>query len=307
MKSFNEFDRLFQELERWSGNDASRIEMLIKNSGDARRVVGSLYFWEHAFETERANGRFLRNVPGWFIGRYKLYKETFANEVNRIYGRLSFLALFPQANDEVDGIPASEILNPGGQPPSRTTSSAKPLDAAKAVDSMVQWFWEVEEDRREGVEAFDWFTETVGIDLAKIEERWEKLPRTLIPLHTEGPVEDGATGALIDLLDDATKAYVFGLPAAAVAMCRAVCDRVLREFYFTDGQEATKSLKKLAILAEKRFEHIGQLRLPFYIDKANEVMHRYQGGQLSEAELEAVREFLETTKALIENAPQAPS
>lgn len=311
MKSFNEFNRLFRELEGRSGNDASRIEMLVKNSADARRVVGSLYFWENAFETERANGRFLR-APRWFIERYKLYKETLANEVNRVYGRLSFHALLSEANDEVDGIPAAEILNPGGRPRIRTASSAKPDNAAEAVDAMVQWIWEVEEGLREGVEAYDWFTEKVGIDFAKIEERWQKLPRTLIPTRREGTTGEGAPEALIALLDDATKAYVFGLPAAAIAMCRAVLERVLKEFYLPEEERRKENGKPMMLgellpLAEKRYEHIRRLDLKSYVAKANKVMHRYEGGRVSEDELEAVRQFLETTKTLIEHAPQTPN
>jgi hypothetical protein len=311
IKSLNEFDRLFQELEKWSGSDASRIEMLVKNSPDARRVVGSLYFWERAFETERANGRFLR-VPGWFIERYKLYGKTFADEVNRVYGRLSFIALFPKADEEVDGIPASEILNPGGRPPIRTATSAKPNNSAEAVDKMIQWIWEVEEGLREGVEAYDWFTQTAGIDLAKIEERWEKLPRALIPMRRERTAAEGAPEALIALLDDATKAYIFGLPAAAIAMCRAVLERVLKEFYLPEEESRNKygkpmMLGELLPLAEKRYEHIRRLGLKSYVAKANEVMHRYECGRVSEDELEAVRQFLETTKTLIEDAPQTPN
>ncbi|MER8486282.1 hypothetical protein [Mesorhizobium sp. M1322] len=309
--SFNEFDRAFQQLEHWLGNDASRIEMLVKNSPDARRVVGSLFFWERAFEMERANGRYLRNVPSWFIERYKLYREVFADEVSRVYDRLYFHALFPGADEQVDGIPASEILNPGGRPPNKTPNSAKPLDAAQSVDTMVQWIWDVEEGLREGVIAYEWFTHVVGIDLAKIEERWDTLPKTLVPSHMEGAVPEGVPGALIALLDDATKAYVFGLPAAAIAMCRAVVERVLKEFYLTEEESRRKNgkgkmLGELLPLAEKRYEHVRRLGLNSYVAKANDVLHHYEGGRVSEDELEAVRQFIETTKTLIELAQPRP-
>ena len=85
-------------------------------------------------------------------------------------------------------------------------------------------------------------------------------------------------------------------------MCRAVCERVLKEFYFGED-EKEETLGNLAFLAEKKYEHIKQTELRRYIKLANNVMHSYQGGQLSDNELEIVRQFLETTKELIEQAP----
>jgi len=314
MKSFSDFVQKFQELERRSRNDASRIEWLVKNSTDIRRLVGSLYFWEREFEAElAAKHRFLRDVPSWFLDRYKAYKERFGPEVNRVYGRLCLLAF---SDEEVDGVPAEEIFNPGPPPPKKDDEGEVPRqfvpgEGADAVDFMIRWLWNMHdgsdhtEDLRTGLDAWEWFTETVGIDLAKIEERWRKLPRALIPSHMEGDAGGSGHDGLVALLDDATKAYVFGLPAAAVAMCRAVCERVLKEFYFGDDHKEEKpGLTKLVILAQKKYEHIKQINLLKHIGSANDVMHSYRGGRLSDEELETVRQFLETTKALIEQAPR---
>lgn len=313
---FNEFDRKFRELKRRSGNDPSRIEWLVKNSPDVRRLVGALYFWERDFDSKLSQHRFLGDVPSWFIEPYKRYKERFAPEVGRVYGRLWLLTVFA---DGVDGIPAEEILNPVGSPPPKDSDESDKDEiagwftpgmggGAEAVDSIIHWLWNMHdgsdhaEDLRTGLDAWDWFTETVGIDLPGIEERWGKLPRALIPTHVTRPAGTATRDGLVELLDDATKAYVFGLPAAAVAMCRAVCERVLKEFYFGDD-EREDTLGNLVFLAEKKYEHIKQMKLPRYIRLANDVMHSYQGGQLSDNELEVVRQFLETTKALIEQAP----
>ena len=81
MKSFNDFERMFRQLEQRCGYDATRIEWLVKNSKKTRRLVGSLYFWEHKFESELNKHRLFQNVPGWFIDRYRLYKQGFGPEV----------------------------------------------------------------------------------------------------------------------------------------------------------------------------------------------------------------------------------
>jgi hypothetical protein len=320
MKFFNEFDRKVRQLERRTGNDASRIEWLVKNSPDIRRLVGSLYFRDREFESELAKHRFLLSVPKWFFDSYKSYKERFGSEVDRVYGKLWLLA-FP--DDEVDGIPAEEIFHPDGRPPGKDGNDGNNDEiagwftpsmggGAEAVDFIIHWLWNMHEDYdsaedlRTGLDAWDWFIETAGIDLAKIEERWKKLPRALIPSHMERAASAGGREGFIDLLDDATKAYIFGLPAAAIAMCRAVCEHVLKEFYFSDdGNE--KTLGNLVYLAEKKYKDIKKMKLREYINKANKLMHSYQGGQLSENELEVVRQFLETTKGLIELAPPKPT
>ena len=139
--------------------------------------------------------------------------------------------------------------------------------------------------------------------MAGIEERWGKLPRALIPSHVTRPAGSTARDGLVELLDDATKAYVFGLPAAAVAMCRAVCEQVLEEFYSGDADKK-ETLGMLVILAAKKYEWIKQKNLSKQITLANNVMHNYQGGRFSEGQLDIVRQFLETTKALIEGAPK---
>ena len=46
MKSFNEFDKKFQQLERRCGNDPSRIEWLVENNQEWRKIIRSLYPWE---------------------------------------------------------------------------------------------------------------------------------------------------------------------------------------------------------------------------------------------------------------------
>lgn len=311
---FNEFDRKFKELERRSGKDPSRIEWLVKNSPDVRRLVGTLYFLQHELESERNKHRFLRDVPKWFIKTYTSYNQRFGPEVQRIYGRLWLLAMF--AEDALDGIPPEEILHPEGPPPPKKPDQDEIQgwfipgsgEGAEAMETMIDWLWNMHEgydsaeDLRTDLDAWDWFTETVGIDLDGIEKRWNKLPRVLIPSHVPRPEGMNARDGLVELLDDATKAYVFGLPAAAFAMCRAVCEQVLKEFDFGDDHKE-KKLKDLVFFAEKKYERIKQLNLWEHIKSANQVMHNYPGGRLSEDQLEAVRQFLETTKALIERAP----
>lgn len=316
---FNEFDQRFRYLERRAGNDPTRIAWLVRNSPEVLKLVGFLYFWEREFESKCAEHRFLSNVPRWFIDRYRTYKTRFGPEIQRVYGELWLLALI---QDDVHGIPASVILSPGRPsppgkaPPGDVSGWFVPGEGAEALDTVVHYLWQKYEDHgaddphlaerlRTGLDAWEWFTETVGIDLAAIERRWKTLPRTLIPSRVDPGSDAGAQQGLMALLDDATRAYVFGLPAAAIAMCRAVCERVLREFYCPDRSQED-GLSTLIYLAEKQHSRIRDLQLRGLVQRANQVMHNYPGGQVSEEELEIARRFLETAKTLIESAPAPP-
>lgn len=314
VKFFNDFKRKFRELEQRCTNDVTQIESLVKNSEETRRLVGSLYFWEHKFESERGKRRFLQNIPSWFIDLYSSYKQCFGPEVQRVYGRLSLLAL---VNDVVDGIPATEIFHLDGPPTPNEHDTSEvsgwfvPGDGAEAVDSMIDWLWNMydlsdhAEDLKTGLDAWEWFTETVGLDLVDIEGRWNKLPRAMLPSHFDRGPTVNSSDSLTELLDDATGAYVFGFPAAAIAMCRAVCEKVLKEFYFYDSKPSNR-LGDLAKLAEKRYDHVKKMELRRHIDLANQVMHEYHSGQLSEDKLNVIQEFLEVAKGLIEQAPPPP-
>ena len=133
----------------------------------------------------------------------------------------------------------------------------------------------------------------------------DRLPRIMIPSHLTKQSKKSDHGFALELLNDATKAYVFGMPAAAVAMCRAVCELVLKKFYVSASEDDREQmLNDLIWLAEKKYHHIQELNIREHVRTANAVMHDYTNAKrLSEDEDEAVVQFLETVKALIEKAP----
>jgi hypothetical protein len=70
-----------------------------------------------------------------------------------------------------------------------------------------------------------------------------------MPAHVSN--EHGLTekGSLNDLLDDAVRAYVFGAPAAAIAMCRAALEMVLKRHYGQGQWDDVRGLDNLIVLA----------------------------------------------------------
>lgn len=308
-KWFNEFDAKFKELERRAANDPSRIDWLVMNSPEVRRLVGALYYRDARFKNRMQNRLFLADVPPWFLERYRAYCVKFGPAVERVYMGL-LIDVVLEGKEEVDGIPAEEILHPEGKPAreeSEDTEVVSLLGGLEELEFVFHWVAnmadgsEREEDLIRGVAAWEYLTETIGLDVTGVALRWHKLPRALVPLRAHESVE-----SVLGLLEEAAKAYVFGLPAAAMAMCRATCEIVLKQFY-DDGYE--NSLDKIIFMAEKKFQHLKGLDLRKHVSAANRIMHNHgKSGRLSDAEDESARQFLETVKTLIERAPssQAP-
>lgn len=305
---FNKFDRAFTQLERRTGSDPSRIEWLIYNEATARRVVGTIYYLDRTFQAAHFR-RPAMQVPPWFLHRYKNYRRRFAPAVDDAYGRLEFRAI-----DEgvVDGIPAEEIFAPR-DPDLDGGDTYIPGCGAEDVDLIFRWvanmmdgsMWE--KDLKRGIDAWSHFTDVVGIDLDGIEARWNSLPRTLIPSGGAGGAAAPATADVEGLLNQAMRAYVFGLPEAAMAMCRAVSELVLRRYYTTTGDEEAEGRKlgALIVIAERNFGRLKKLALKTHADSANGVLHRYRAGQRpSEERNQQVLSFLTTLQTLIEIAPK---
>jgi hypothetical protein len=108
---------------------------------------------------------------------------------------------------------------------------------------------------------------------------------------------------LLHLLDDAVRAYVFGAPAAAIAMCRSALEMVLKRHY-GHGQWENAKLGQLVFLASKQYDFIEKASLRRLVKQGNLILHNYsQIDRLSEQEDQTIRLFLETVKFLIQRAP----
>jgi hypothetical protein len=111
-------------------------------------------------------------------------------------------------------------------------------------------------------------------------------------------------GSLLHLLDDGVRAYVFGAPAASVAMCRAALEMVLKRHY-GHGQWENAKLGNLVFLASKQYDFIEKASLKLLVKKANRILHNYgQIERLGEEEERTILLFLKTLKFLIEQAPK---
>ena len=141
--------------------------------------------------------------------------------------------------------------------------------------------------------AWHFFEKSIGLDFDGIYRRWKNSPELFIPLS----IQHTNTLPLIDLYNEAVRAYAFGNRVASIAMCRALMEHILQKYY---GVKA-KDLEGIIAIAEQRFPNLKKLHMQAKRKLGNDLLHDYENK--SEVEDRAVVNFLKTIKYLVQNVP----
>ncbi|MCH7932261.1 MAG: hypothetical protein IH906_08665 [Proteobacteria bacterium] len=143
-----------------------------------------------------------------------------------------------------------------------------------------------------GVGPFDYYSGTIGVDLEGITRRWKQVPHIFVPRHVSAAYGRSERGSLFHLLNDAVRAYVFGVPLAAIVMCRAVCEMVHKKHYGRAKDEWSSLVEELDLGQKKNL--------------ADTVIHNYaHRHKITEDDEKVILDYLESAKTVIERAPAA--
>ncbi len=140
--------------------------------------------------------------------------------------------------------------------------------------------------------AMKYFEDVLGLNFSEINYKWSKVPDLFVSENITKK-----TDKLIEMYYEAAKSYVFGLNVTATAMCRALLEHILINYYGI--HEA--NLAKIINLAEKRFKELKNLDLHKLREDGNNVMHKYQAN--SKIEDQAVIRNLLTIRSLVGSIP----
>lgn len=152
--------------------------------------------------------------------------------------------------------------------------------------------------------AYDYLTNGIGLNVHDVFRRWREVPVVFMPTHVSNSYGASDKGSLVHLLNEAVRAYVFGAPGAAIAMCRAALEMILKKHYGDgDWEDPKKSLSKVIAAASKRYEFIRADELTEFKNRADAIMHRYsQEYIISKEDERTILMFLATLKSLVEDA-----
>lgn len=141
--------------------------------------------------------------------------------------------------------------------------------------------------------ALNYFEKVIGLDFHNINRRWGKAPSLFISEKIRKK-----TDKLVEMYNEAVKSYIFGLNVSSTAMCRALLEHILINYYRIPKDD----LAKVVSLAERRFRKLESLHLHKLRMDGNDVMHEYE--TKSRIEDDAVVSYLLTIRALVDFIPE---
>lgn len=137
--------------------------------------------------------------------------------------------------------------------------------------------------------AWSFYEKTIGVNFEQIYRRWKNSPDLFIPLS----IQNTNTIPLIELYNEAVRAYTFGARIASVAMCRALMEHILTKYY----KVKEENLKKIIAKAEIKFPELKRFKMDDKRRLGNDILHDYENS--SEIADKAVVNFLVTIKDMV--------
>jgi len=142
--------------------------------------------------------------------------------------------------------------------------------------------------------AWLFFQNIIGINYTAIYSRWRSAPELFIPEH----MLSSNISSIVELYNEAVRAFIFGLSVASVAMCRALMEHILKKHYHIQGAD----LENIISIAEKKHDFLKGLNLQLKRKLGNTVLHKYE--KRTEDIDQSVKDFLLSIRHLVTNIPQ---
>ncbi len=233
-----------------------------------------------------------------FLSAFERYFQEDPESVRKIFEEMGFDLDAPSDFDALDDDPVS--------------SFAEMLFLADSFAESMR-----DDQIHKALGAWRFFVGTIGIDLAAIYQRWKATPVTFVPKHVSDRHGLTEPGSVYETLRQAHRAYVFGCERAAMALCRALMELVLKKHWGIEEDEAylkakqkndgrDPGLQKIIAIAEARYGAKYKLkkhRLLQQKELADGVLHAK--GPSQKVSGDEISQFLETVRYLIENAPRS--
>jgi hypothetical protein len=174
------------------------------------------------------------------------------------------------------------------QPPSGDTADLAHFDPDRDdLDDTINLIWSLADNDRQYygrcAEALEWLDNTVGLDFNDLQARWKQIPVIPVPKHVSDKYDLDEPRGLFGFLDQIKRAYIVGADLAAIALCRATTELLIRNHYAADipGAQITRGpgSTRLTWLIERvqdrpEFKFLCNFNLVKKVAEANEILHK---------------------------------
>jgi hypothetical protein len=306
------FTALFTQLKRRVKDNPVTLAWLSEQRDDIRRLA---HIVEDTASRIRKSGARKRSkhtvVPSGFISAWRDYEHRFASplkaiataesakEVEKYLAELRTVAA--KRNQDLGSLLQEVMSEIEAHKQPGDSFDPTEDDPASLIEEIFLTFEDVvnsgllsDSAADKAIGAWNFFDTALGLNHREIYSRWRKVPELLIPAHALS----ANSRPIIELYNEAVRAYVFGNKVASISMCRALLEHVLKEHYHI-GEE---SLAKVIAKAEGVYPQLRRLKLQRKRELANRVMHDYENQ--TDMRDQSVIEFLKTLQAVVRDIPK---
>jgi len=306
------FTALFTQLKRRVKDSPVTLTWLSEQRDDIRRLAHIVEDTAGKVRKDRARKRSKHTVvPSGFISAWRDYEHRFASplkaiataesakEVEKYLSELRAVAA--KRNQDVDSLLQEVMSKIEAHKQPGDSFDPTEDDPASLIDEIFLTFEDVvnsgilsDTTADKAIGAWNFFDTTLGLNHREIYTRWKKVPELLIPAHALS----ANSQPIIELYNEAVRAYVFGNKIASISMCRALLEHVLKEHYHIGDENLAKVIAK----AESMYPQFRRLKMQRKREMANRVMHDYENQ--ADMQDQSVIEFLKTLQAVVRDIPK---
>jgi uncharacterized protein with HEPN domain len=194
-------------------------------------------------------------------------------------------------------------------------------DSAAHAISAIEFFLESESKLNSGwfedlgyapEKALEWLQETVGLNFQEIETRSKGFPVIAVPHHVSDKYSLDDPRGLYGYLTQVRLACIIGADLAAIALCRATTDLVIRRHYAPDAHER-EGLHSLIteVQARPKFKFLKEQDLRGKVKEADGILHAQAlGDNVREFPTRyrvLIRDWVKLLEKMIDEAPEGSS
>ncbi|MBP7508315.1 MAG: hypothetical protein KA807_10860 [Prolixibacteraceae bacterium] len=312
LNDYESFLTLFSKLKQEINNSPMTLEWVQTHKPQIRRLCAEINNIHRTISKKIAtNPSKVSVVPRPFNRQWKEYNRDYFNLVKAIGDKESseiIKEFLEELRQKLKKTTISEVVDEllekeKGNVKRGSTFDPIQDDPVKMIhnifltyhDMVANDFFDYDEDNYhdKAIGAWDFFKDTIGIKFNEIYKRWKNSPHIYFPDDYRNQNIDD----LIDLYHEAVKSYIFGNNLASLAICRALLENVLINYFHFERND----LDKIIATAEIKYPYFRELNLHKKRKMVNRILHNYKKDRPIKDN--DILDFLHTLKSIIQKVP----